>query len=97
MNDTKNLILHSAKSEILTISEAAEFLRISIPALRAKIHRKQLPYIKSGRRIFFLKSSLLDWLKSQEVPSMVQIQEQASEHIEKRKAQFSSSNKLTTM
>jgi excisionase family DNA binding protein len=35
------------------IKFAAEFLNLPIPSVRGKISRKEIPYIKIGRRVLF--------------------------------------------
>lgn len=51
------------KEELLTIQGAAEFLRLSIPTIYAKVHRRELPFMKRSKRLYFDKSELLDYLK----------------------------------
>lgn len=48
---------------LLTIQEAAEFLRLSIPTIYAKVNRRELPFMKRSKRLYFDKTELLDYLK----------------------------------
>ena len=69
---------------VLNIDKAAKFLNLSQSALRAKISRKDIPYAKSGKRIFFLQSTLIDWLKSKTVITRYEAEELAFSHNAKR-------------
>jgi excisionase family DNA binding protein len=47
----------------LSIQEAAAFLNLSVPTVYSKVSRRDLPYYKSGKRLYFIKSELQDFLK----------------------------------
>jgi excisionase family DNA binding protein len=53
------------RDEILTTREAADFLKVSPLTLRRRIHADSLPAHRMGRKWIFIKSELLDWLRSQ--------------------------------
>lgn len=52
------------QEEMLNIKDAAVFLGLSVPTLYSKVSRKEIPYHKPGKRLYFQKSELLDWIKS---------------------------------
>ncbi|WP_297771754.1 helix-turn-helix domain-containing protein [uncultured Roseovarius sp.] len=54
--------------EILTEPEAAEFLRIGLTKLRAMRRAEQIPH-NPQKPIRYLRSSLLEWMKAQEIPA----------------------------
>lgn len=54
----------SAEDEILSIDEAAEFLGLERPTLYTKVSKRQIPFMKQGKRLYFSKSELTSWLKS---------------------------------
>lgn len=55
---------HSSYSDILTIGQAAEFLKLSVPTLYTKVSLKQIPVSKRGKRLYFSKDELSDWIKA---------------------------------
>ena len=67
--------------ELMTISQAAEFLNLSVQTLYGKVCHKEIPVSKKGKRLYFYKSELEDWIRSgkkktlaelkQEFPAMV--------------------------
>jgi len=48
----------------LSIREAAEFLNLSVPTLYSKVSRGELPVMKRGKRLYFSKLELMDYLKA---------------------------------
>ena len=52
------------KDDLLTISGAAKFLKLSIATIYSKVCRKEIPVNKQGKRLYFYKSELANWIKS---------------------------------
>lgn len=50
--------------QLLTVGQAAEFLTLAKPTIYAMISRGELPNMKRGKRVYFEKSKLLDYLKA---------------------------------
>jgi len=58
----------SIKSPVLEKNQAAKFLGISVRTLsRMHAEGKGPPRVKYGRRVVYLKDSLMQWVISQEV------------------------------
>lgn len=49
--------------ELLTVQDAAKFLRLSVPTIYGLIHKGELPVMKRSKRCYFSKHELLDYLK----------------------------------
>lgn len=54
----------SFPEELLTISEAAQFLKISVSTLYGKVCKRKIPFMKNGKRVYFKKDELTEWLKT---------------------------------
>lgn len=50
--------------ELMSISAAATFLHLSVPTLYSKVSRREIPVNKRGKRLYFYKSELADWIKA---------------------------------
>jgi hypothetical protein len=48
----------------LPVNPASDLLACSPNALRVKVCKGQIPYIKKGGKLFFLESDLIDYLES---------------------------------
>jgi excisionase family DNA binding protein len=49
--------------QFLDIKEAAQLLRLSPPTIYGLVNKRAIPHNKKGKRLYFLKSELLQWLK----------------------------------
>jgi excisionase family DNA binding protein len=52
-----------AEDTLLTLTEAADFLKTSPAALYTKVSRGEIPFSKPGRRLYFDKDELKKWVK----------------------------------
>ena len=56
----ENSVLH----DVLTLEEAAKFLRLSTKEVRELGRQGRIPFQKIGRNYRFLKVALIDWLRN---------------------------------
>src|SRR5690554_5286899 len=54
---------HQPIEHPMPIEEAATFLGLSKPTIYSKVSKSELPYSKRGKRLYFFKSELLEYLK----------------------------------
>jgi excisionase family DNA binding protein len=54
-------------AQLLTINQAAEYLNVTVAALYSMTSRRLVPFNKPGKRVYFLKSDLDQWIKSAKV------------------------------
>lgn len=72
------------KRQMLTSSEAAEYLGIKRSYLYKMTMRKVIPYFKPGGKMaFFAKEDLDRWLTSARISSQTEIDEEAAHYIVK--------------
>jgi len=57
------------EKRLLTVKEASEYLGISINALYCMVYRRQIPYVKIGKRLKFDKVALDKWIEKNTVYS----------------------------
>jgi excisionase family DNA binding protein len=51
------------QNDLLTITEAAKFLNCSIPTIYAKTSKRAIPFHKQGKRVYFSRRELEQWVK----------------------------------
>ena len=57
--------------QLITVDDAADFLRTSRCAIYAMLERGQLPPpVRIGRRVLLVQDELLDWLHQKRAPSL---------------------------
>jgi excisionase family DNA binding protein len=69
LNNIEALLLEKSnetpteQDQFLTIQEAGLFLNLSVPTLYGFTQRSEIPVCKRGKRLYFSKQSLTDWIK----------------------------------
>ncbi|EOR94205.1 DNA binding domain, excisionase family [Arcticibacter svalbardensis MN12-7] len=76
---------HEEPNEMMSISKAAEFLKLSVPTIYSKVSRKQIPVCKQGKRLYFYRSELREWIKSGRLRTTVDIRREAENRLSKYK------------
>lgn len=81
LDNLQDLLLESRQSipqtiELMTISQAAEFLNLSVQTLYGKVCHREIPVSKKGKRLYFYKSELEEWIKSGKKKTMTELREQ---------------------
>lgn len=57
--------LPTEPQEMLTVAEAAVFMRVSQKTVYAWVEEERIPHLRAGRRILFERSDLMNWLRGQ--------------------------------
>jgi len=73
------------ENEFLTIQEASELLRLSVPTLYSKVSKRELPYMKRGKRLYFSHSELLDYIKEGKRKTSAEIKAEALNGLSNKK------------
>ena len=72
--------------QLLTIDEAGELLHLKKPTLYSKVSKGELPGVcKQGKRLYFQKQSLIDWIKSSQRKSNAEIEAEAEAFLSNHK------------
>lgn len=71
-------------NEIFTLSEAAEYLDLTKSAIYKKTSDRNIPHFKQGKRLYFKRSELDDWMTQNRIMTRDEIQKQASDYIVKK-------------
>ena len=74
-SDSNDIFLH--------IQETSEFLNLSVPTIYGYTSRQEIPHNKRGKRIYFLKSDLIEWLKSGKRKILSELKAEAESYIER--------------
>ncbi|HEY9220924.1 MAG TPA: helix-turn-helix domain-containing protein [Lutibacter sp.] len=68
-------------NQLLTVQDAANFLNLSVSTIYNKVNKRELPAMKKGRRLYFSRTELLNYIKSGKILSIVEIEGQAKNYI----------------
>src|SRR5688572_2532911 len=70
--------IQSEREELLTIQQAAEFLKLSVPTIYGLVSRSNLPVNKRGKRLYFSNQELTDWVKEGRKKTSAEIHSEAA-------------------
>jgi predicted DNA-binding transcriptional regulator AlpA len=72
-------------SSFMDVNQAAEFLGIAKATLYGKCCNLLVPHFKKGKKLYFDKRELIDWLKSGKRKTINDITESVNTHLFNRK------------
>ncbi|MCL2561583.1 MAG: helix-turn-helix domain-containing protein [Rikenellaceae bacterium] len=67
--------------KLLSVQEAAAFLRLTVPTVYSKVSRCELPAMKRGNRLHFSQAELIGYLKSGKKKSHTEINAKAEAYL----------------
>lgn len=71
--------------QLLTIQQAGEFLKLTVPNLYGYVHRSEIPVCKRGKRLYFSKKDLSNWIKEGRKKTNSEISAEADLYLLKNK------------
>lgn len=71
--------------ELLTIQQAAELLKLSVPTLYGLVSRSAIPVNKRSKRLYFSKHELTDYIKAGRKKTVVEIEAEAAQYLNQKK------------
>ncbi|WP_207430570.1 helix-turn-helix domain-containing protein [Sabulibacter ruber] len=76
-------------NQLLTITEAAKFLSLAKQTLYGLVQRRAIPVCKQGKRLYFPKDELTEWIRAGRKKTRSEIQAEAAVYVgAKRKRQL---------
>jgi len=66
LQSIENMLKQGAQQpdELLTIQDAAKMLHLNVQTVYRYIRNNDLPHIKKGKRVYFVRSELMDYMKT---------------------------------
>lgn len=83
LQDIKRAVL-LAQKDTLNISDCALYTGYAVQTLYSMVCRKEIPYYKRGRSVFFDKGDIEKWMRGMRIASNEEIEERAEAYIESR-------------
>ena len=70
--------------QLLTVQQAAELLNLSVPTLYGYTQRAEIPDCKRGKRLYFSKQSLFEWIKDGRKKTLAETASEAETYLKKK-------------
>lgn len=71
--------------ELLTVSQAAEMLSIAVPTIYGYVSKRQIPVAKKGKKLYFSRKELLEWVKQGRKRTLSEIENEATIYIKRNR------------
>lgn len=69
----------NSEPDFISIDQAAELVNLSKHTIYSMVNKREIPYYKRGKRLYFKKPELQDWIGSQKVRSREELQREIEE------------------
>lgn len=92
VSELKKLLIANQESrpgkddEFLTISQAAILLNLTVPTMYGKVSRGELPVMKRGKRLYFSREQLTNYIKDGKKKSSAEIDAEANAYLSNKKS-----------
>ncbi|NVK04981.1 MAG: helix-turn-helix domain-containing protein [Flavobacteriia bacterium] len=73
------------RTRVLNVKEAAEFLGLKVPTIYSKVNRRELPFMKRSKRLYFSEDDLLAYLNEGRVASFEEFEGEANQYLNNKK------------
>ena len=89
LNNIENLLKTVIKNdngtvtitEVLNLNQAAEYVSLSKSAIYKKTSERNIPHFKQGKKLYFKRSELDDWLTGMKVSTKAENEKEATDYI----------------
>lgn len=59
---------------LLNIKQASEFLTLKVPTIYQKVSRREIPFLKRSKRLYFKREDLIEYLEKGRVKSVYEVE-----------------------
>lgn len=81
LSEAPNTQIHSPEDVFLTIEETSALIHLSKFTIYGLVHKNKIPFHKRGRRLYFLKSEIIEWLKMGKLEDKHTLQNKVDEYL----------------
>jgi len=78
--------------QLLTVQEASQFLKLTLPTIYSKVSRGELPVMKRTKRLYFSSIQLMEYIKDGAKKSNAEIEAEATQYLTKKKGAYHESS-----
>lgn len=75
----------SNEDAFMNIDDTSKLIDLTKPTVYGLVHQNKIPYHKKGKRLYFLKSEILAWLKSGKHQTKSELEDKADAYLLKNK------------
>ncbi len=76
--------IQQKEDNLFTIQQAAEFICLSVPTIYGLVSKSEIPVSKKGKRLYFSKQELTEWIKAGRKRTNSEIATEANSYIKSK-------------
>jgi len=73
-------------NDLLSVNEASILLKLSVATIYSKVCRNEIPVNKQGKRLYFYRTELLNWIKSGRIKTISEIQREVEANFKSKQS-----------
>ena len=81
----KRILQPDPLPDLMTIKQAGEYLSLTTPTMYNKVSRNELPYMKRGKKLYFSRAELTEYLKAGRNKTADELIEEVESYLESKK------------
>ena len=76
-------------NELMNVQQVAEYLSLSVQTIYGLVHKMEIPNSKQGKRLYFKRSEIDEWISQSRRKTRVEIEQETSNYLlRNRKRKF---------
>jgi excisionase family DNA binding protein len=72
------------RDDLFSVEQAAAFLKLSVPTIYGLVSRREVPYMKNRKRLYFSKHELTDWIKTGRTITATEADKEADKYLSRK-------------
>jgi excisionase family DNA binding protein len=72
-------------NELMNVKQVAEYLTLSVHTIYGLVHKMEIPNAKRGKRLYFKRSDIDDWISQSRRKTVSEIEQEASKYLLSRR------------
>lgn len=72
-------------NELMNVQQVSEYLTLSVQTIYGLVHKMEIPNFKRGKRLYFKRTEIDDWIGQSRRKTRVEIEQEASNYLLKNR------------
>ena len=72
-------------NELMNVQQVADYLTLSVQTIYGLVHKMEIPNFKRGKRLYFKRTEIDDWIGQSRRKTRVEIEQEATNYLLKNR------------
>ena len=83
-NANSPVVVKESLPNVLNLKQASEYVSMSKSAIYKKTSDRTIPHFKQGKKLYFKRSELDDWLTGMKISTKAEIEKEVDEYLRRK-------------